>query len=377
MSRDFLLLGYYGRQNTGDDAMLVALVRKLRAWFPSCKLRVTTNHPDLLPPEVVQASVESVSLSIHALIQGIHKSEAVVLGGGTHFHDLGSKPRYFWLLLRFAVLFAYARLTVKKVVLVGIGIGPLRTWWSRCLVALILGCSHVVMVRDPDSLQLARKLGKSMSLLGFDLAVLLESGDNAGRISEYESPILGINLLPAFDIYYHAAQRDQELVEALSEALEGALSGSNRWRIRLIEFKGSMAEGDTTMMGALWEALVHRQVSVEKPVFEKDPERMLEIVKGCDAMITMRYHACLFSFLAEVPSIWIDYHPKNASLAHDVHLPPKALVPLEVASDEIADRLLDLLAKPESFVAESPVHNPSTRLHKALAEIEARSLRNG
>jgi polysaccharide pyruvyl transferase WcaK-like protein len=84
--------------------------------------------------------------------------------------------------------------------------------------------------------------------------------------------------------------------------------------------------------------------------YNPDPRQMLAQVGQCDAFIGMRYHACLFAYLGNVPLLIIDYHPKCQALAQEIDLPPQAVISLpEILDGQFQERWNNLLNSPKSF----------------------------
>jgi len=346
--------------------MLLALLEQLHSWCPQAEFLVTANNPVWVHSALASAT-HVVSLDVPNLLRAILACDVVILGGGTHFHNLNKNPRYFWLLLRYLMIFLFARIGGKRVYLVGIGIGPLETEWARFLTISILRLADFVLVRDTRSHCTALSLGCERAYLGFDLSCLLV-GSVSVVANESSRKVLGISVLPAYEIYYHDPVSDLRLVDAVASAALVWLNKGPEYCVRLIEFKGRTKETDFGVTTELRQRLSSYDARIEHSPHRDNPRDMLRVIGECDALIAMRYHACLFSYLASVPAIFIEYHRKNASLAEDVLLPPKSLISLQaVTAGTLADRMEDLLQSPDSFLARTPVDEVRSRLEQSLA----------
>jgi polysaccharide pyruvyl transferase WcaK-like protein len=70
----------------------------------------------------------------------------------------------------------------------------------------------------------------------------------------------------------------------------------------------------------------------------------------------MRYHACLFAYLNNVPLLIIDYHPKCRALAEEIELPDNAIISLsEILTGGFAEHLRNLIRSPDKFLANLPI----------------------
>ena len=85
MTERVLVAGYYGSGNTGDEAILTALLRDLRALRPTLEFTVVSANP---PDTSARHGVRSLhERDIPALIDAAVESDLVLVGGGGVFHD--------------------------------------------------------------------------------------------------------------------------------------------------------------------------------------------------------------------------------------------------------------------------------------------------
>ncbi|MCL0066622.1 polysaccharide pyruvyl transferase family protein [Thermodesulfovibrionales bacterium] len=120
MKHRFLVFGYYGQKNTN---------------VPS-ELRGSTKF---VKPEAKTVLLEAL------------RSQAIILGGGTHIHDYQGNIRYLKNLTRMFIFFLGCRFLRKKIYLLGAGIGPLSTIWGRFLAKLICQLADYISVREQES----------------------------------------------------------------------------------------------------------------------------------------------------------------------------------------------------------------------------------
>ena len=146
-----LLCGYYGEHNLGDDALLEVLLQQLPA---STGALVTARDRQQVQERWGVATVDRGSLA--AVLAALGRCRALVLGGGSLLQDATS----FKSLLYYAALITAAWVQRKPVLLWGQGLGPLRRRRSRLLVRALLPLVSRVCWRDPDSAQLAARLGR-------------------------------------------------------------------------------------------------------------------------------------------------------------------------------------------------------------------------
>jgi polysaccharide pyruvyl transferase WcaK-like protein len=151
--------------------------------------------PDFSPGEAKQALT---------LVRKLQTADAVILAGGTHFHD-SFGLRSVRILTSFLILFGFARLFGAKIAHAGVGIGPIHTKTGRLLTKAILSLSAATLVRDSQSAETVRSLRSRTRLIeGFDLAVLLSAPPLERKL---ERRIIGLSIVPYFEFF----ERDKSL----------------------------------------------------------------------------------------------------------------------------------------------------------------------
>ncbi|SMC42537.1 polysaccharide pyruvyl transferase CsaB [Papillibacter cinnamivorans] len=138
--------GAYGRGNSGDDAILEAIVAELREIDPDMPVWVMSRNPKNTR---MKYRVNSVyTFNIPAFLYRMGRSVLFINGGGSLIQDVTSR-RSLWFYL-FTI--TAAKLLGNKVVMYGCGIGPLKRQFSRRLAAGILNRRvDIITLREPHS----------------------------------------------------------------------------------------------------------------------------------------------------------------------------------------------------------------------------------
>ena len=130
----YLLCGYYGENNLGDDALLTVLLKEIPQ---PCRLLVTAHNADALASLAPDAELVN-RRSLRSVLRSIGRVDAVVFGGGSLLQDSTSLRS----LIYYLVIIAIARLRGCPVLLWGQGLGPLQRSISRAMVRLLLPVSY-------------------------------------------------------------------------------------------------------------------------------------------------------------------------------------------------------------------------------------------
>jgi polysaccharide pyruvyl transferase WcaK-like protein len=194
------IIGYYGQQNTGDDALAATIVAGISERMPKAGLYIAS-YPLVMPLGVRVKWRPRAPLRVRGVPRLLDqwmkmRCQRLVLGGGSVIHDLSGTDRLLARLKNFQLL----KTLGKSLGAVGIALGPLTTEEGRAAARKILQLFDFVAVRDQLSVALAEEIGAPRPVLAFDPTVLLESSQLPGTDDdlyinmEIEAPILGISI---------------------------------------------------------------------------------------------------------------------------------------------------------------------------------------
>jgi polysaccharide pyruvyl transferase CsaB len=355
MERRVLVAGYYGFGNTGDEAILAALVAALRARRPSDRLVVASGDPGQTRQ---RHGVDSVFWRDPlALSEEVRRSDLVVIGGGGLFQDYAGIERDTLLTPRHGGVTYYAGPAVLAAVsktpyvLHGLGFGPLETEEARRIVRAVAGGAARISVRDAASRALLEDLGIDGARVevAADPAFLLAAEHVRpedvliGMGIEPRAPIVGVALRP------WARGADPGSWEAAAAAALDAVVERTGATLLFVPFEKSpwSEDDDFALSSRVRRRLAHadRAAILSGLLAPQDTASMLA---GCDLVLAMRMHAAVFALGGLVPTVAIGYDPKVDALMSRVGL-SEFVEPLSrLTSRGLAERLLRAHAERQS-----------------------------
>jgi polysaccharide pyruvyl transferase WcaK-like protein len=270
-------LGFAGRGNLGDDAILLAHVRAL-----------ALRRLALLPLESERVAYATLRrLRPRPLFHG------VLMGGGTL---LGRSPWRRRLELALATCDGPVAIT-------GVGVEDpefrgARVYTDREELARwtdLLGRADHLTVRGPRSAELLRDIGVQAAVVS-DSALLL--APEVPPATVVQPKLLGVSIADPEDRHAGTGDRVQK---ACLDALN-ALSRAG-WRARLLAFD----RRDHQLAEALARRLDARP-EIVSPAAGVDA--MLRSIGECDVLVGERLHSIVLAAAAAVPALAIDYRPK-------------------------------------------------------------------
>jgi len=286
-----VISGYYGFGNVGDEAVLAGMLAALRARVPEAQITVLSGDP----AQTRQVhGVAAVSRSIGA-VRAIAGADVFISGGGSLIQDVTSARSAVYYL----ALLGLATVLARSVMVYAQGVGPLRRWWVRKLVGLIVNRVDLVTVRDEDSRRLLQDVGVQGPIhLTADPAFALEPAPRAriaDLLSRTKRPRIGLVLRP----WAH----DQHLA-ALLDGVRAAC-GDLGAEVLVLAFHPARDLRVCADAGRALGAQVLAGLSAEEA---------MAAVGTLDLLVGMRLHALIWAVALGVPPVALVYDPKIAGL---------------------------------------------------------------
>jgi len=335
----YLLWGYYGFGNLGDELMLHALVERLRRHDPKAEIWSRTFGLCPLPEGVLAFGIDrmlaeagrrhylNVPSILHELDAMVSKVDALIIGGGTLFLDKGRHNKTLAVL---ALAVMLARLRRKKVFVTGVGIDRLTHPLSRRYVGYILRNSDFTCVRDRYSYDLAKQMMKMKDqdrlVLGADL---LYSQDFVSSLGISGKRKKGKILLSIID-YFINLERDPAKREPLKRrflALIKDIIASGR-EVVMVSFQKGVGERDFEYIREIYDSYVAANPAERGKISVVHLAGMEDIrlaFGGAEAVIGMRYHALVLAAIAGVPFIGINHEKKIEEICGEFGMPSVAI----------------------------------------------------
>jgi len=316
MLNSILILGAYGKGNIGDELLRWVTVKIFETYFPNITGEIFTynqkvsydffnhdnfsflNYYDYFPSFKYPASFLKFSARNYS-----KRHQLIVFGGGGFIYDYSAINILSWL----RRIYALKRLW-KPILLLGIGIGPIRTGFSRLAAKLIINLSDIVIVRDYDSFDLAKSLSKDKNKikLGADLAILLNKFDNYSSEASAEK-IRNCLVIPRQWPYHYSKKHEGLLIDAFSELITFAIKNFN---IESVNFLPLHRFDDMPLCQR-----IAQELNIKGGVYKvRKYEDIKSIITNTDLIISMRYHGVMLSLIANKPVIAIAYDRKINSL---------------------------------------------------------------
>ncbi|NPV29909.1 MAG: polysaccharide pyruvyl transferase CsaB [Firmicutes bacterium] len=331
--------GYYGFNNTGDEAILLALVSTLRTLAPGIEITVFSHRPrETRRLYGVKAVNRWNPLSI---CWALFRSDLLLSGGGGLLQDVtGVRSICYYL-----GIVLLARLLGKPVIYYAQGVGPIRTRFGRWLTRVVSNRVELITVRD----QASREDFLSM---GVTRPPIVVTADPALALSPGQvDPEPGEALLA--DLRAGSEGKGQE--KGQNPAPPEEKGRRRRLGIALRDwqdccrYKREVAAAADRLVREGWEVVlipfhfpVDLQVCQEVCWLMQEPallvrsklsvETLFSLLSRLDLVLAMRLHALIMASVMRTPCVGISYDPKVERF-------------LELTGQPLAGRVADLDAE--------------------------------
>jgi polysaccharide pyruvyl transferase CsaB len=295
----FLLSGYYGYGNAGDEAVLAGLIAGFRA-ASAGNLEITALSGNVNETRRAHDIGAVNRYRPAALLPAIARCDVFLSGGGSLLQDVSSAHSIFYYL----GIVKMAQMLGKKTMFIAQGIGPLNLPRSRKLVAAVANKLDAVTVRDPASAQLLREIGVTRPSIEVtaDPALLLSDPNNYSR----DGNVFGVALRP----WHGQDTLGTEVADACFHSLGGL---EPRTSPVLLPMQNASDRPIARQFDEKWLSLSGSENPASYGITNMGLPPLLSIIAGCDMMVGMRLHALILAAAAGVPSVALSYDPKVAA----------------------------------------------------------------
>lgn len=290
---NFLINGYFGFANAGDEAVLSAMISALKAQRGDATFCATAG--DVARTRALHGCDAVGRQSPRELMEAIKRCDVFLSGGGSLLQDVTSVRNVVY----YTGVLRMARLSGKPAMMYAQGVGPLRSPISRKLARAAFGSAEIATVRDGDSAQLLREIGVTRAV-EITADPVWNLAPASVTPSEPNRWVAALRSWPSHD----DSPNDGAIAQIVT-----ALRAAARDKGATLKFLPMQPGPDDEILSGLVE-------DAEKlDVQGKTPAQLVALAGSGDLMIAMRLHALIFAASQGVATVALDYDPKVSALA--------------------------------------------------------------
>ena len=286
----YVVSGYIGFDNFGDEAIAQVLVNRLKD-LNAEKITLISSNP------VKTSSLYGVdSVGMLKFFKALLKTDVLISGGGSLLQDLTSLKSliYYLGVISTALLFG------KKVYIFAQGFTPFRTEIGKFLTKQVLKHCHKITVRDLKSQELLSEMGIESELVAdpvFGIKIKENNEHKGVGIQLRKFPKLSKDFMNSLaDEIVNNFPNDEIKLISLQDSLD----------FRILETFSHILDSKGV------HATILKDLSVADAINE---------ISKLEYLISMRFHSCLVGAKAGVKVLGINYDIKVQNLAKMIGFP--------------------------------------------------------
>lgn len=325
----YLVWGYYGYRNLGDDLMLEEIVRRIRMRDPNAQIHVrcfeAPNVPGTVAFPIENFGTRSKFVAGAKYVRGIlhitSRIDCLVIGGGTLFLDRGRHNSTMALL---ALTVAIAVWRGVRVRIVGVGIDIIEHPLNRFYLKYILRASETVCVRDDFSASVARRLVAPERVKRAGDIVFAARDLAAGAMPQTPRPVAIIALVDFYNTIAPSAEKRSLFMKRCCELARTILMQNPSLDVRFCAFQRQIGDRDDVLLEEVRASIERHAPELRTRIALCRVETRQEIADTYAAAsftVTMRYHAAVLSAMFGRPFLAIEIEMKLRELSREFGMP--------------------------------------------------------
>lgn len=295
---DFVLSGYFGFGNSGDDALLKALISDLKSLRPDCRIVVLSKKPkDTRRVFKVNALRRMSPLAVH---RAFKSSRVLLSGGGSLIQDeTSSKSLWYYL-----ALIRLAKKRGMKVMQIANGIGPVNRPKNRKIAADVINSSvDSISLREYKSADELKRLGVTVPYI-----VTADPAISLSGISEDKVQALFAKSGIPCGSYVCVAIRDwKELAAGFKRSLALSLDYIKDKYGYDIVFLPMQYPADVSISKSVASKMKNKAFVIDNAC---SIDETIGIISRSSLVIAMRLHSLVYAVSCGVGVVALKYDPK-------------------------------------------------------------------
>ncbi|QCR31471.1 polysaccharide pyruvyl transferase family protein [Lysinibacillus sp. SGAir0095] len=307
------IVGNYGNDNNGDEAILVGILSQLKSTF-SVKNEDITVFSNNTQQTSERYGVKSYPLYYKQgnLYKTFYKTymtnqkyvsqfDLLVIGGGGILMDFYRREAHLY-----GTYALMAKNSKIPYIVYGCGAGPLDTISGRFMIRLMCKHAENISVRDPESKQLLKEIGvkKDVKVIG-DPAFSLHKPK---EVQAAKPVSIGVSAVPIYNANYWPSgdvDKYETYVKSMAINLDHTIENQNV----IITFFATKYPQDVYVTKDIQKYMKHKE-KVKIIDANLHPDRLLEMTASFDIVVGTRLHSLILATNSQTPIIALSYHQK-------------------------------------------------------------------
>lgn len=299
INKRILISGYYGFDNSGDDAILKAIVKDINEKDNSIEIAVLSNNP--IFTEKVYGIKAVNRFKMKDVIKAIKECDLFISGGGSLLQDITSTRS----LLYYLTLMKLAKRFNKPIMVYANGIGPINKNLNRILTRKTLNKVDLITLRDEDSKTFLEGLGVENRNIFVTADPVFTLEPSKERVIDdiltkegipWERPLVGISVRNWIN--------EDNLIPIVAKAIDHIIE---KYKVNVILIPMHYPE-DLSISKNILEGVSSQNCYIISNKY--NVEDIMGIIRRLEIIVAMRLHSLIYAATQNVPMVGIVYDPK-------------------------------------------------------------------
>ena len=296
---DVVMSGYYGFRNSGDDALLFAIIDNLKKYKPNIRIAVLSARPKSTK---IMYGVDAYHRFNYIQLKKVLKRGRVfVNGGGSLIQDATSNQS----LIYYLSVMKLAKRYGLKVVLYANGIGPLKDK-NISKVKKVLDKAEFITLRDKLSFDELKRIGVDKKVpvtLSADPVLTMTPSNESKTNKILESIGMTEN-----DKYVVICLRSWQYNDPDFEVKLAGIADyiCEQYHLKIL-FMPMKHPDDFKISNSIAALMKNKSYTMKD---ELEVHDFMGVISKCRFIIAMRLHSLIYAATCNVPSVAVSYDPK-------------------------------------------------------------------
>ncbi len=309
-TRNLLMSGYYGFNNSGDEAILTTIYKNTKKSNDNINITVLSKNPDETKSKYGFENVV-YRFDLFKVLKEINHCDILLSGGGSLLQDTTSTRSIMYYLF----IIVCAKFMHKKVMLYANGIGPVSRKKNRNMVKRVLNKVDIITLREEDSLD-----------------ELVAMGVTNKNIFVTADPVFSMDTIP----YYKSKALLSEAGIPKDNGIVGVSVRNWKGNTDIADKFAQICdrihdEFDKTIVFIVMHNPADANISKEviskmhAPAYildkEYSPTEIMGMISQMEIILSMRLHTLIFATKQRVPIVGFIYDPKINNYLNLINMP--------------------------------------------------------
>lgn len=305
--KSIVISGYYGFDNSGDDAILKAIVKDFKNADSHIDITALSYNPPFTEKSYDIKAVNRFKLA--EVRRAIKSCDLFISGGGSLLQDVTSTRS----LIYYLTIMKLAKCYGKKIMVYANGVGPINKRLNRFLTKKILEKVDLITLRDQESFDFLKEIGLKNQRMAVtaDPVFTLEAKPQS-RIDEIfknegipkDRPLIGISI--------RDWDNSRKLIEDLSLAIDEMV---HNYKCNFLLIPMHYPE-DLEISREIISRVKNKNSYLLEEKYAVD--ELMGIINTLDMIIAMRLHSLIYAASQGVPMVGIVYDPKIVGFLNSI-----------------------------------------------------------